>query len=265
MAATEGNRAIKNAPYRLTFPISLVTDGTLVTSVSTPDSEISKDGAAFADCTNEATEIGSTGVYTLDLSATEMTAEEIVVLVKHATANGIRPFFQVRTEPCLESGVATGGGASTITARSGGVAADDILNGATIELVRGTGAGQVRTISDCVSSTGVITVDSAWVTQPVSGTVYIVHPRVGLPPLSNAFIQAEVDDVSASATSFDTNLTDADGFYDGSYVLILDGALAGLARPVSAYLQANGNITVSTPFPSAPADGVRFAIIGNAD
>lgn len=52
------------------------------TGVAGLDSEISKDGAAFADCTNEATEIGTTGIYTLALTAVEMAADRVVVQVK---------------------------------------------------------------------------------------------------------------------------------------------------------------------------------------
>lgn len=76
---------IKNAALRVTFPI-YDADGDLVTGASSLDSEVSKDGAAFADCTNEATEIGATGIYTLDLTSTEMNADTVVVQVKTATA-----------------------------------------------------------------------------------------------------------------------------------------------------------------------------------
>lgn len=74
----------KNAPYRVVFPI-LDADGDLVSAAADLDSEVSKDAAAPADCVNEATEIGSSGMYYLDLTAAEMNADCVVVLVKTST------------------------------------------------------------------------------------------------------------------------------------------------------------------------------------
>lgn len=72
----------KNVAYRVTFPI-LDADGDLVTGATGLDSEVSKDGGTFADCTNEATEIAtSSGMYFLDLTATEMNADCVAIIVK---------------------------------------------------------------------------------------------------------------------------------------------------------------------------------------
>lgn len=81
MAATDARPVpIKNTAFRVTFVI-LDNDGDPVTGATGLDSEVSKDGAAFADCTNEATEI-SAGVYYLDLTSTEMNADTVAVQVK---------------------------------------------------------------------------------------------------------------------------------------------------------------------------------------
>lgn len=71
---------LKNTAYRVTFPI-LDSAGDLVAGATGLDSEVSKDGGAFADCTNEAQHIGQ-GVYYLDLTSTEMNADTVAVLVK---------------------------------------------------------------------------------------------------------------------------------------------------------------------------------------
>jgi len=77
---------IKNRAFRVVFPI-LDADGDLVTGATTPDSEVSKDQGTFTDCTNEMTEIASaSGVYYLDLTATEMNADCVTVIAKTATA-----------------------------------------------------------------------------------------------------------------------------------------------------------------------------------
>lgn len=76
---------VKNQAYRVTFPI-LDADGDLVTGATSPDSEVSKDGGTFADCTNEATEIATnSGVYYLDLTSTEMNADTVAIIVKSGT------------------------------------------------------------------------------------------------------------------------------------------------------------------------------------
>jgi hypothetical protein len=76
----------KNVAYRVTFPI-FDADGDLVTGATGLDSEVSKDGGMFADCTNEATEIAtSSGIYFLDLTATEMNADTVAVIVKTSSS-----------------------------------------------------------------------------------------------------------------------------------------------------------------------------------
>lgn len=76
----------KNEAYRVTFPI-FDADGDLVSGAADLDSEISKDGGTFADCTNEATEIAtSSGIYYLDLTSTEMNADTVAIIVKTSTS-----------------------------------------------------------------------------------------------------------------------------------------------------------------------------------
>jgi len=76
----------KNEAFRVTFPI-FDDDGDLVSGAAGLDSEISKDGGTFVDCTNEATEIAtSSGMYYLDLTATEMNADTVTIIVKTSTS-----------------------------------------------------------------------------------------------------------------------------------------------------------------------------------
>lgn len=86
MASTDASAyPIKNAAWRVTFPI-FDADGDLVTGATGLDSEVSKDGGTFADCTNEATEIAtSSGIYYLDLTSTEMNADTVAIIVKTTT------------------------------------------------------------------------------------------------------------------------------------------------------------------------------------
>lgn len=87
MASTDARPIpIKNTALRITFPI-WDADGDLVTGAAGLDSEVSKDGGTFADCTNEATEIAtSSGMYYLDLTSTEMNADTVAIIVKTSTS-----------------------------------------------------------------------------------------------------------------------------------------------------------------------------------
>lgn len=86
MASTDARPVLrKNAAARIYFPI-LDADGDLVSGASGLDSEVSLDGGAFSDCTNEATEIGSSGIYYLELTAGETNADAICVQVKTSTS-----------------------------------------------------------------------------------------------------------------------------------------------------------------------------------
>lgn len=79
----------KNVAYRVSLPI-FDADGDLVTGATGLDSEISKDGGTFTDCTNEATEIATaSGMYFLDLTSTEMNADTVVIIVK-TTSTGAK-------------------------------------------------------------------------------------------------------------------------------------------------------------------------------
>ena len=67
----------KNAAFRLYFAIRKA-DGTLGTSWAGADSAVSVAGATFTDCTNEATEIGTSGVGYIEFTAGEMNGDAVV-------------------------------------------------------------------------------------------------------------------------------------------------------------------------------------------
>ena len=75
---------VKNVAQRIGLTI-LDADGDPVTGALGLDSEYSLDGAAFADCFNEATEIGTSGIYYLDLVAAETNGDLVIIQVKTTT------------------------------------------------------------------------------------------------------------------------------------------------------------------------------------
>lgn len=92
MASTDARPIpLKNTAFRLYVEFRKI-DGTLCTAWAGADSEVSKDGAAFADCTNELTEIGSSGIGYVDLTSTEMNADS-VAYKGTITTSGALPVF----------------------------------------------------------------------------------------------------------------------------------------------------------------------------
>jgi hypothetical protein len=77
------------------------------------------------------------------------------------------------------TGTAQSGGASTIVLAATVDQTDDYFNGAAIEITAGTGAGQVRVISDYTGATDTATVDEAWDTVPDSSSTYLITNGAG--------------------------------------------------------------------------------------
>ena len=91
----------KNVATYITFPV-VDGNGDPVTAISTPDSEIDTwaDGSApdgFTDCTNEATELGVTGIYYLSLTQTEMNNDYIYIQIKSTSSIAKVQHILIRT------------------------------------------------------------------------------------------------------------------------------------------------------------------------
>lgn len=148
MAASDASPfPIKNQAYRVTFPI-LDADGDLVTGATGLDSEVSLDGGTFSDCTSEATEIAtSSGMYYLDLTAAEMNADTVAVIVK-TTSTGAKTTPMVLypvtlTEPMLAVNVEQWNNTA--------VPAEHTSGYPIVTIKDGTGTGEIDTSSGTVT------------------------------------------------------------------------------------------------------------------
>ena len=287
--ASTSVRKIKNAPYRVQGVILLVASfRPLATALTTPDAEISKDGGSFNDCSDEAHDIGTTGYFYVDLTATETACDHITFVQKCADAGTIYYIEKITFEPAIDSGVATAGGAATITLRAGNTLADNQPNGCTIEIVDGTGKGQARVVADFDSGTEVLTVDRDWVTNPDNTSVYIIHPRqnagltdmsgsvagradvrtaggatgatastiaAGLRALGLSGVSTIVNDASPTTGGFISGLSaSTSNHWRYSAVTFLTGDLQGKTFQIASFNQSTGAITVYPAMPVAPAD-----------
>jgi hypothetical protein len=228
--------------YTIVVPM-LDADGDLVTGATTPDSEISKNGDTFADCTNEATEIATnSGMYYLTLTATEMTADVVAVIVKSATA-GMKTtpivLYPVKLPKLIDQDV-TGatGNDSTHIHIDAGVATDDYYNGCFVYLTAHTGADQGRLITDYVGSTKLATVSPAFATTPDNTTDYDVY-ATPLRPMLSAVINDKTG-YSLSAAGIDSII---DEVIEGTHTL--RQMLRIFASALAAKVSGGGTATIT--------------------
>lgn len=171
---------VKGARYTVQVPY-LDADGD-PTDPATPDTEISKDGGAFADCAEEvATITGGNGVGFLTLSGAETDCSMAALAAKvgsgpKATLLTLYP----RVLAVLFSGTAQAGAASSLTLATDVPAVASLLVGCILKTTGGTGGGgtggannQARVIT--AFTTGrVATVTPNWETTPDATTTYEV-------------------------------------------------------------------------------------------
>lgn len=163
---------------RYTIPLTYYVDG-VPTDPTTPDTERSIDGAAFSDCTEEATTVsGSNGMAYITLTGDETNGSLILVAPKASPDPMVRLSLQPRVLPVVLSGTAQAGAAGTITLPSGASSVDNDYNGMIVRTTGGTGGGggsgsqgnQARVITDYVGSTKVATIAPNWETTPDNTT-----------------------------------------------------------------------------------------------
>lgn len=100
-----------------------------------------------------------------------------------------------------ERETAQAGASNTITLNTNASSADDYYREAIVVLISGTGAGQARYISDYVGSTRIANVSPDWITNPASGTHYIIIPAAAASVESVADATWDEDIVNAHGTS----------------------------------------------------------------
>ena len=213
-----------------------------------------------------------------------------MVTVDAVGSQTVDTVLHIIPEPALDSGVAQAGGTtSTIKLRASASSVNDLYNGAQIEIVRGTGAGQVRTILDYVGgSTQTATIDRDWILAPDATSVYIIHPRVasghptaGQPDVNTvqllgltaaltvqtALYRGAIEATVLSGpttTSFtaSSDLVATADYYNRSFVVFTSGDLIGLMRPIDDYTSGRVvSFAASDAWPVAPSNSDQFVVI----
>lgn len=204
---------IRGARYSIIVPY-LDADGD-PTDPTTPDTEISKDNGAFADCAEEAAAAsGALGCALITLSGAETDAATLALAAK--AASGPKTTLMTlypRRLAAISSGTLSGGAAGSATL--GTILAYDIT-GCFLKTTGGTGGGgtggannQARKITAYNTSTGQATVSPNWETTPDNTTTYDVLLPEGVPLLLFKPLAADFVAAASIATSAANKVRDA--------------------------------------------------------
>jgi hypothetical protein len=215
----------KNEAFTVIFPI-YDNDGDLVSSAAALDSEVSLDGAGFNDCTNEAAEIGSSGMYSLVLTAAEMNANIVTVITKTTTTDAKTAVnvMYTATRQLIDMAYPTTSGRSIDVTTTGEVGIDlDNIAGTLDAADIGANAITAEKIAtDAIDADALATDAVAKIRASVSGT----------------------SDSGSATTMVDAARTEADtDFWKGSWIHFTSGNLLGQARLITAFDPATDTIT----------------------
>jgi hypothetical protein len=193
--------------FTMVFPL-FDADGDLVTGGAgdTPDSEVSKDGGTFTDCTNEFTELAtSSGMYQLVLTQAEINADRVAVISKTATAttktapNVIYTSTRNIDDLCFPT---TSGRSTDVT--TGGAVGIDWANVEGQATAVDLSATDIQLVDTCTTNTDVTALNDI-----AAGDVWAVDATTQ--QTQGTFGQAIGDPVADTTTIYQSVATDATG------------------------------------------------------
>jgi hypothetical protein len=216
-AATSSDKFLNAAAPWATTECIILIDGALSTVVN-PDGR----------STNAPTRVGSTGYYTITLTAAELTGENIFVFISD-TGNAARDvLLHIRTSQEL--------GKQIVDATQYG------SNNSAVTLT-GVGTGYGWTATGGATATG------------------DMHGRN-----DSAVMRANTATAGGASTiTLDASASSTDDYYNGAVIMITSGTGAGQARVISDYVGGTLVATVNRSWSTNPASGSKFIIIGGSE
>lgn len=188
----------------------------------------------------------------------------------------------------LRTNTAAGGSSSTVTLDASAPAVGQYYRDNFVVIIAGTGAGQVRCITD-YSAARVATVFPAWNTAPTAGSTFVIigHPRSAIsvsqtPDVVTAgTIGKALDNLltlvpitflrsnacqSATATTLrlDASAASNTNAYKGALLLITNGSGSNQVRRITAYNGTTKDATIDSAWDTTPSGGDSFVILATA-
>jgi hypothetical protein len=161
-------------------------------------------------------------------------------------------------------GLATAGGANTITLNANASATTDAYRGQVVVLRTGTGQDQARLITAYNGTTKVATVGEAWSVNPASGTGYIIWPlgRALVAELTDAAISSIgagggliTSGTAAGIASGTITLASGHGISDTTVLVVLTGGTNADGKSRMATYSGTGDVFNVDPAWNATVNG----------
>lgn len=288
----------KNVATYIVFPI-VDADGDSVTGAAGLDSEgdVWSDGTApdgFADFTNEATEIGTTGIYYLSITATEMNNDYIYAQIKTTTTGAKTQHILLRTIAGDPLNLATTDDGGSINVTSGVI--DTVTTSTNVTTVNGLAA---NIITAAAINTGAITsakfaagaidasaiaafaitssefaqsaADLVWSTTTrtiTGGTVTTNSDKTGyaLTTLESLILHSGTAQAGAAGTiTLAAGASGTNNLYKGLVIKIYGGTGAGQARTITAYDGTTKVATVAWNWATDPDNTSTYGVLAAAN
>ena len=276
--------AKRAAAFTVTFPI-YDNDGDLVTAAAALDSEVDIDAAGFNDATNEATEVGTSGVYKLLLTAAEMTGDIISTITKTTTTNaktGVNVMYTATRQlidlafPVISgNGIdVAGGGVEVQTFQAGAITAAAFTAGAIDAAAIANAAIDAATFAAGAIDAAAIAngaIDAATFAAGAIDAAAIASNAIDADALAadvttelRALVTGTSDAGGTTTTLVDAALTQADDVFNGAWVLFTSGAVANQARLITDFDAATDTATFAPAATASIGAGITYEILPNA-
>jgi hypothetical protein len=236
------------------------------------DIQISKDGGAYANlATLPDLTPASLDNVRIQLSATEMQCKVAIIRFKDQTSPrewdeqrvsvttwGHPSAYDPSKNDVIRSSTAQAGAASSITLDASAVATDRYYNGQHIQILSGTGAGQVRRIMHYVGSSKIAYVNVPWATNPDNTSVYLLTPFSQIiMSIGSGLAQAG----AATTITLGSHESATDYLFKGVAVVICGGTGIGQIRTIVSYIGSSKVATVDRAWITNPDSTSLYELI----
>ena len=161
----------------------------------------------------------------------------------------------------VRENTAQSGSVNTITLDTGASATDNYYTAFKIQIVSGTGVGQIKNIINYVGSTKVATVDVNWSVNPDNTSKFLIYVTVSQSSEFGVIRKGLVQASASGTVTLDSFASDVDSFYNGYTIKITDGTGTGQNRTITGYVGSTKIATINSSWSTNPDLSSVFLII----
>lgn len=236
------------------------------------DVQISKDGGNYANlATLPDLTPASLDNVRIQLAAAELQCKFAIIRFKDQTAPsdwdeqrvsvttwGHPSAYDTSKNDVIRSSTAQAGAASSITLDASAVATDRYYNGQHIQILTGTGVGQVRRIVHYVGSSKIAYINVPWETNPDNTSIYLLTP---FSQIIISFGSGLAQAGAATTITLGSHESATDYLFKGLALKICGGTGVGQVRTVVSYIGSSKVATVDRAWITNPDNTSLYEII----